>query len=215
LTQHVADLAELYACGALDDLERARVDAHVRTCAACAAEIGQAEAVAAMLVPPADPPTRLDRRIAVSFAPRARRSPWFAAAAAAFVIGLLPGFALYVAGRGGDAFDADRRSAVRAMVSSHFAHAQCVAAASPGLKAKVIYARTGGWVYAVAQTREALHLQVYRGGTYQDAGALHAEGDAAELFVSNPRSQNFRLTDASGRAVATCALSAKTLPSSR
>jgi anti-sigma-K factor RskA len=84
----------LYAIGALSGPERAAMEAHVRGCAACAAELGRYAPVAgalAQIVPQHDPPAALRARVLASAGGRvvampARRpvatwAPWLAAAA--------------------------------------------------------------------------------------------------------------------------------------
>ncbi|MBV8343959.1 MAG: zf-HC2 domain-containing protein, partial [Candidatus Eremiobacteraeota bacterium] len=40
---HIGDSAELYAAGALDERERAEIDAHVAECRDCLRRLGEAE----------------------------------------------------------------------------------------------------------------------------------------------------------------------------
>ena len=47
---HVDDLAAAYALGALEDAEKAAVDAHIRVCPECERAVDDALATAGMLV---------------------------------------------------------------------------------------------------------------------------------------------------------------------
>jgi len=49
VTEHIDEMAELYALGSLEDLERARVERHVETCEACAVRLDEASIVVADL----------------------------------------------------------------------------------------------------------------------------------------------------------------------
>jgi hypothetical protein len=54
---------------------------------------------------------------------------------------------------------------------------------------KVLYARTGGWLYVIVHAPPpgtSVRLQ-YRSGTVQDAGKLTSTGENATLFVPYPR----------------------------
>jgi hypothetical protein len=193
---HIDELAELYALGTLDDRERALVDAHALTCDACAARLGEAEATVAQLVAERVPSRQLDRRIRAAFAPRA---PWRWTAslvAAAFVLGLLPSFMLWLGVFRTNTFDAEQEQAVRAMVNSHFAHAPFVAITVDAPKAKVIYSRSGDWRYVVAQSSRSYEVAVQSDGQTLSLGRLHVNGNAAELFIAHaPAAREFVLRD--------------------
>jgi hypothetical protein len=179
MTQHIDELADLYALGMLDERGRAQVDAHAMECEACASRLGEAESTVALLEQHASPART--RTLSVP-----RVSGWSALAAAAFVIGLLPALWFWNSGQRRDAFDANRAQAVQAMVSSHFAHAQFVALTPDAPKAKLIYSRTGSWVYAVAQSSRALSLRAGTGSSAVTLGTLRVSRNAGELFVPNP-----------------------------
>jgi hypothetical protein len=185
---HVADLAELYAVGSLDERERDRVDAHVLECETCAAQIGAAEAAVAALMTERAPSPVLDARVHRAFAapPSAYRRFWMGLAAAAFVAGLLPSLWFWSAARNSAAFTADREQAVRAMVGSHFAHAQFSALTPDAPKAKVIYARTGAWRFIVVDAGRAYTVAEQSSGGTVRLGEVHVQGGAAELYLANP-----------------------------
>lgn len=198
VSQHVDELAELYALGTLSEMERVRVDAHVRSCDACAARVGEAEAAVAQLVEEWEPSAALDRRMRAAFVPR---SPWRWTAplvAAAFVLGLLPSLVMWSGVFNSGSFATDQQQAVRAMVGSHFAHAPFVPAAADAPKAKVIYSRTGDWRYIVAQTSMAYDVAVQSNGQVISLGKLHVSGSAGQLFVAHaPPARQFLLREGS------------------
>lgn len=185
--EHIDELAELYALGTLDDVERASVERHVQSCTECAARLGEAERFIARTIAEHEPSPALDRRMRAAFAPR--RSPiaaWAALVAAAFVVGLLlprP-----------SAFEADRDRAIPAMVNSHFLHVQFTPLTGQAPKAKVIYGRGAPWRFFIAQTTHAYTVRSQSGAVL---GELHVSGNAAELFVPSSAERSFVLLDGS------------------
>lgn len=186
MTAHIGESAELYALGALGDDERSQVDAHVLQCDACAVRLGEAErTVAVMELGGAAAMTRV----------RAWRFPG-AVAAAAFALGLLPSAWFWSAQQRAIAYDADRQSAVAAIVSSHFSHAPFQPLVANAPKAKLLYARNGRWIYAVAQSGKPLLLKGQAEGRTVPLGTLRVSGDSAELFVRDAGSaRSFVLND--------------------
>ena len=123
---HVGENAELYALGTLSELERARVDEHVRTCDPCAQRVGEAEETALRLIDAAKMPAI--PLPAVGFASRARLPAWMAPAAAAFVAGfIVTGLWAQRDRAADDAARSTTQAAQRAMLAGHFAHAPFVA----------------------------------------------------------------------------------------
>ena len=187
MTAHIGESAELYALGTLGSEQRAEVDAHVLECDVCAARLGEAErTVAAMELASAGPPRTV----------RAWRVP-AALTAAAFVLGLIPSAWFWSAQERARAYDADREAALAAMVSSHFLHAQFQPLVAGAPKAKLIYARKGRWVYAMAQTGKPLVLKMRGAAGEVTLGTLHTLGGSAELFVPDAGAgRSFVLSDA-------------------
>jgi anti-sigma factor RsiW len=200
-SQHIDELAELYALGSLEEPQRALVDAHVRMCEACAGRLGEAEATVVALIEPGTPSASLDRRVHAAFV---LRSPWRWTAplvAAAFVLGLLPSMLLWSSVSRNAGFDTEQTQAVQAMVNSHFAHAPFVQLSADAPKAKLIYSRTADWRYVVAQTDRAYDVAAKTNGRTIVLGQLRVRGNAGELFVTHaPASREFLLLDGS-RAV--------------
>lgn len=195
-SRHIDELAELYALGSLDELDRARVDAHVRTCEECAARLGEAEATLVALIEPRSPDTSLDRRVRAAFV---SRSPWrwtTPLVAAAFVVGLIPSMLLWSGALRGSVFEAEQSQAVQAMVNSHFAHAPFVPLSADAPKAKIIYSRTGDWRYIVAQTNHPYAVAAQVNGRSIRLGTLHVRANAGELFIEHaPAAREFLLFD--------------------
>ena len=164
MSEHVAELAELYALGTLDEKQRRQVDAHVQSCAPCAQRVGEAEAVVAELVAAQQPCARLDRRVRGSLRSRTPLGRLAPLLAAAFVLGLLPTlwFARNAATQAD--FGADRAQTIVALLHSHFVHTEFHPLAPDAPRAKVIYTRTASWCFVIAQTDRAYHLVGERDG---------------------------------------------------
>lgn len=172
---HVGDDAELYALGALDETDAARVERHARECAACARRVGEAEATVLQLIPPARvaPHGRAPR-----FETRGPRVGWIAAVAAAFLIGLLP----WGLGRLHPANPSAQ--AETAMLAGHFAHAPFVARAPGAPRGKAIYALHGGWIYVIVTPgSDALAVALVRGGSRRVVASLAPSSQTRSAFV--------------------------------
>lgn len=166
---HIGDSAELYAAGALDERERAEIDAHVAECRDCLRRLGEAEETILTLerVSVAEPPHRT-----ASVVPLQRRSVaswWLAVAtAAAFIVG-------FVIPHGAPRSNV----ATLAMIGSHFSHAQF---AGTGPAAKVIYARDRSWYYVIVAGSGRYDVYGIRNGRALDLGATQPQGATSELF---------------------------------
>ncbi len=173
---HIDDVAELYALGALSEAERAAVDRHVTGCAGCARKLGEAEEVLLALegqYEPVQPPPALDARM--KFARSSSPLGWWVAIAAAFVIGLLP--SAWFASQRNSAIDL----AMIAMLHSHFNHAQFAGSTNAPI-AKVLYPRDKSWLYVIVEGSE--RYDVYANGV--KLGTVFPQGATSNLFVQNP-----------------------------
>jgi hypothetical protein len=218
--RHLGELAELYALGALEPLEREQVDAHAAGCAACTRALGVAESAVAALdeafVPHVDPPQRLGARIAASAASaqvvplasrKRERAAWrvpsfYATAAAVLLTAGVGGGALVE--HAANARQAAHDSAVLATIAtSHFNHVTFTAHDPAVPVSKVLYARDGAWFYVVIAGSNCDCRVVARSATAQrDLGRPDVRGDAATLFVRDfPRPTSLELVDGSGRNV--------------
>jgi len=216
--RHLGELAELYALGALEPLERARVDAHAADCPACARALGAAESTVAALdetfVPQLEPPERLGTRIAASaasaavvpFAPRRKpeRAAWrvpsfYATAAAALLtVGVGGGAVLEHAANVRQA--AHDSAILTTIATSHFNHVTFTARSSAVPVSKVLYARDGAWFYVVIAGSTCDCRVIARSAAGErDLGKPDPRGNTATLFVRDfPRPASLELVDASG-----------------
>lgn len=150
---HLDEMAELYALGALPEIERAAADAHIAACPACERRVGEAEETVASLTRTQSAPSRLDRRMRAAYARTSPPRYFYAAVAAALLIALLPVLVFWQRER---AANDSQQQALSAMVSSHFLHAPFKALANDAPPAKIIYARSGAWLFVIATTDRAL-----------------------------------------------------------
>jgi hypothetical protein len=185
-SEHLGELAELYALGTLGDLDRVRVERHLRTCAACSARVGEAESTVLQLMqtdaaaPPALPPR------ALTFTVPSRRAPeWIAAVAAAFLIGLIPWGVTLTRERGAAADAGTQRQASAAMLAGHFAHVPFRPRTPSAPAAKAIYPREGGWLYViVGPGKDALDIAVVRGARRTTVATVAAATETRAVFVA-------------------------------
>jgi hypothetical protein len=171
---HIGDLAELYAAGALDDRDRASVEAHIARCPECLRRTGEAEEVI----------LALERRFKIrdNFDSGAepltltrRSTPFWTilAVAAALVVGfLIPHPAVR------------QNLATLAMIQSHFSHAQF---GGEGPSAKVVYARDRSWYYVLVEGSHRYDVYGIRAGQAQLLGSTQAAGPTSDLFVKTAR----------------------------
>lgn len=175
---HIGEDAELYALGELDSDLRERLERHVRVCGECAHRVGEAESTVLRLIEAQAIPAGALRPFRVRD-PQAWR--WAAAIAAAFVLGLLPwlGSALRPA-----APPASQEVAMNAMLHSHFQHTQFVNDAPGAPPAKVIFGRTGGWIYVLAGPGDApLSVVTVAGGARTTVATLAPAKQTRAAFV--------------------------------
>ena len=191
--EHLGEDAELYALGGLDDLDRSRVERHVRTCDACARRVGEAESTILRLIEDGASP---DSSVRVGAAPQrstsrpfiARPPGWIVAVAAAFVLGLLPWGAVLIRDR--DASDSVRPGlapapALAAMLTGHFAHVPFERRAPHAPAAKAIYAPGGGWLYViVAPGPTALGVAVVVDGKRRTVASIAPGSQTRSAFIA-------------------------------
>ncbi len=221
---HLGELAELYALGMLEPLERAQVEDHAAQCTTCTRALGVAESTVAALddafVPQLEPPDRLQARIAASAAAvvplvsrrASRRAAWrapaFAAAAAAVLLAAGIGGGEYVE-RSGNARQAAHDSAILATIAtSHFNHVTFTTRAAGVPVSKALYARDGAWFYVVIAGSACDCRVVARSAAGErDLGQPEVRGSSAALFVRDiPRPTSLALVDPSGRTLADATL---------
>ena len=146
---HLDEDAELYALGMLDDAQRARIESHLRDCEPCLQRVGRAEAtVAAMTESLGGMRSSLEPAAVRRLAPVTVLRTWGAMAAA-----LIFAMSSAVLGTQNASLQDTmhgQRVVLRAMVRSHFAHAQFASTAGAPVEAKVVYERHGRWFSVLA-----------------------------------------------------------------
>lgn len=184
MSAHIGDDAALYALGALDDAERARVDDHVAQCEDCTRRLGEAERDATLLieremqhVPPATVTPLPQRR-----APTGWRAA-FAAVAAILVLGIAPSLYFWQQNRAMHLAMHDRAAAMQRLASAPFRSADFTGSA----RGRVMYAKDGSWyVIVVRGAQHALQVAWPHDGTRTMLGSAVPHGDLAMLYL--PRS---------------------------
>jgi putative zinc finger protein len=192
--EQIADLAPLYALGALDDTERLALEAHVRGCVTCARVVGSAERdvalIAAMEARHAAPPgldARIDRALALKPASSRKRgtSTWqtWAALAAALLVGLLPATYFWSENRTlSGAMLAQSEAMDRLAGAPHRIASFRVAPGSPA--ATVAYGADGSWYLVVVRdAAKALAVTWVHDGRQTMLGKTIPHGRFAMLYL--------------------------------
>ncbi len=189
LDNHAGVSAELYALGALNELERRRIERHAATCDECSRRVGEAEATVLHLIESRDMPLgafQPDRRIRFGPAPLAARA-WIASIAAAFLIGLLPWGVASLRGPATNDAALQQQLATSAMLAGHFVHVPFQPRVPGAPAAKVIYAREGGWFYVIVAPGPApLDVVVVAHGKRTTVGAVSVAQTVRSVFVNQP-----------------------------
>lgn len=208
--QQCADLAELYALGALDETERAAVDEHVRGCSSCAQIVGAAEHDVALIasmetqrIAPAELASRIDRVLRSPFA--GWRFP--AAIAAALILGLLPSLYFWSANRALHGAMLTQNAAIARLASAphRMTHFQM----APGMPpAEVTYAPDGSWYFVVVHgASKPISVAWMHDGQRTMLGDAMPRGNMASLYLpKSHRMDRLALMDGD-RIVATATLS--------
>jgi predicted anti-sigma-YlaC factor YlaD len=184
MSDHLGDIAALYALGALEDGERAQADEHLSGCDACRRLLAQAEAdVTAMEAarPQFDVPSSMSEKFARSFDPPRQRSlpmAWLAFAAA-IVIAVVPMGYLYQQDVAMHvAMSADAQALVRVASTPHHT------ASFDGMNAHVMYATDGSWYCIVIRNvRAGVQVVWPHDGTQTMLGTATPHGDVALLYL--------------------------------
>ncbi|MGB8907826.1 MAG: hypothetical protein WCC84_03665 [Candidatus Cybelea sp.] len=191
MTEHLAEDAELYSLGILDDDAARKVERHVALCPECSERVAQAQAVAASLaaaLPEATPSPALERRLRESARPKSRAK----LRASFFPFALAAAFALAFLGLGWQTLVLRERLAAEdvalvTMVHSHFNHVSMSPESANPVAAKILYARDGSWIYIIVdKPGGVLHAIARMAAGAVDLGALESAGETATLLV-HPR----------------------------
>lgn len=201
MKNHIGDLAELYALGALDANERLAVEVHVEVCSECARALGCAEAFVLSLdaatAERREPPESLLERITTSaktVTPTptnvwSSRNPsdfrrlalWTAA-----VVLLITQSTFFIHDFGLRERMHDNDQALITVARTHFRHMNFIAL-SPGFPAaKLLYEPKGRWFYIlIASSDCACRALIRTASGERDAGAPQATGAASSLFIAD------------------------------
>lgn len=180
MNAHIDDDAILYALGALEDAERARVDEHARDCAQCAQRLGEAEVAVADI--------EQGRSVAAPALLAAARKPRrvyssILALAAAVAFALLAGAGI-VQNVSLHRTLANTNVVLAVLASSHFNHVSFVPVAAGAPVAKAIYGRHGEWLYVIANTSSpGLTVTGSDASGEHMLGSLESGSNVQTLFV--------------------------------
>jgi anti-sigma-K factor RskA len=208
-SEHVDDRADLYALGALDAGEIAAVDAHLRTCALCARQVGDAEAAVVSLVlgqPRHEAPPELSGRIERTLYGSRAAAPAFAALAAAFLFGFLPAAWFWNENRSMRDAVSVQSAAMERLAGG--AHRTVAFSRMPQSSATVAYAPTGSWyVVLVKDASKALDVVWMHDGHKTMLGRAVPHDNVAMLYLAKShRMDQLALVDGE-RVVAEASLS--------
>jgi anti-sigma factor RsiW len=180
MTDHLGELAALYALGILEPDEQRAAEEHLTHCDACRRLLAQAEAdVAAMAAaqPQLEPPGMLRAPQPALRAPM--RNPMWLAVAAAVAIAVLPsGYLLQQNLAMHQSELMESQAMARLMTGPH----RTVAFA--GTDARVMYAPDGSWYCIIVRGASApLHVMWSHDGTQTMLGTAMPHGDIALLYL--------------------------------
>lgn len=187
---HIEELAELYAVGSLEPLEQSKVEAHIAMCEACRGRVGDAERVVLALaeaqpqIEPSRPVLRAPARASRALSTRADTLRFVAGLAAGLILPLL--ILLPVAFR---ARQAQERNdvALSALVNSHFNHVSFTPSVAGVPPAKLLYARSGEWLYVIIeQPRSDVTVEVRDARGKHTVGTIGGNRPEGALFVRRP-----------------------------
>lgn len=181
MTDHLGELAALYALGLLEPHEARATEAHLLGCDACRRLLAQAQAdVTAMAAaqPQFDPPAPVRAPLALSPARLPLNRMWLAVAAA-FAIALLPAGYLFEQNLVmHQTMVADAQAMARIVTSPHRT------VAFSGTNAHVMYGPDGSWYCIVIRGASApLHVMWPHDGTQTMLGTAIPHGDVALLYL--------------------------------
>lgn len=194
MTEHIDELAELYAVGSLDDLDRARVERHVETCTPCAERLAGAEETIAAIAegePAFVPSARLRERLKASVGTGSQRRPgihWWAGAlavAAALVLALIPTWLAVDRNRSlSQAMQQDERALARIAAAPAFNRAVFMANGNRPMDAKVLYGPRGDWYYIVVMhPKSGMHVAYVHDGRMEMLGSVAMHGESGTLYL--------------------------------
>jgi hypothetical protein len=185
--EHIEELAELYAIGALDNAERQAIELHVARCVQCSLRLAQAEDdVAAMEDARVQhrPPEQLQRRIrAMTLRSQVRWQSFVLAVAAALVLGLVPSAYFWQQNQAmHETMTADAAAISRVASTPH--RSAPFSEMSDGSAASVMYGPDGSWyVVLVRGASHALSVAWMHDGRRTMLGTAVPHDDVAMLYL--------------------------------
>ena len=178
---HIDELAELHALGSLSPEDERDLAAHIASCAECRARVNDAERVVAVLALEQAKSTMPRRAVSARRPTHAWR--YVVGFAAGLILPLLLLLPPVLRARN---TTAESHLAFSALVNSHFSHVPFVRRTSDAPHAKLLYARTGEWLYVIAlQPKTNLSVLIRSGNTVRAVGMIPGGVPDAELYVRN------------------------------
>ncbi|MGA8098567.1 MAG: zf-HC2 domain-containing protein [Candidatus Cybelea sp.] len=184
--EYVAERAELYALGALDDDERRAIEAHLRECSSCSRLVGAAErdvALIASMEAHREAPPELAARIERTIRPQ--RSAWQLpyALAAALLVGLLPSAYFWSENRGMHATMLAQNAVMERLAGAPHRMTR-FHPMQPSPPAEVVYAPDGSWYLVVVRDAgKALDVVWMHDGERTMLGRATPRGNLAMLYL--------------------------------
>jgi hypothetical protein len=192
VTEHIDELAELYAIASLDRDERERVEHHVAMCTACAQRLQVAEQSVADIAagePLYEPSSLLAQRLRESLPARPRDRvqhawPLLLAAAAALAIAFIPTWVAVDRSRSVSlAMVQDERALARIASVPAFNRAVFMSKNRPA-GAKVLYGSRGDWYYVVVMhPKPGMQVAYVHDGRMDRLGSIAMHGDSGSLYL--------------------------------
>lgn len=191
MTDHIDELAELYAVGALDDDERKHVDTHVATCEQCATRIREGEDAIAQIAlgqPLYEPSHILGQRLRESVAPARTQHHWVTAGlafAAALAIAFIPTWVAVDRSRVvSQTMRQDERALARIASVPSFNRARFMSPQKRPMDAKVLYGPQGDWYYVVVMhPKPGLQVAYVHDHHMEMLGAVQTHGESGTLYL--------------------------------
>jgi anti-sigma factor RsiW len=208
--EYVAERAELYALGALEDDERRAIEAHLRECSSCTRLVGAAErdvALIASMEPHRTAPPELAARIERTIRPQRSAWPLSYALAAALLVGLRPSAYFWSENRRMHATMLAQNAVMERLAGApHRMTRFHPMQASP--PAEVVYAPDGSWyLFVVRDADKALDVAWMHDGERTMLGKAIPRGNLAMLYLpKSHRMERLALMDGD-RVVAEATLS--------
>lgn len=190
MTDHIDELAELYAIGSLEEIERLRVERHVTICVPCATRLQEAEETVAAVAeaqPQHAPPERLQLRLRRSVAPPARARAWMqwpAAVAAVLILAFIPTWVAVDRTRNAAVAMRQDERALAKIASAPFHRAMFMSPKKEPMGAKVLYGMRGDWYYVVVQhPKPDMQVAYVHDGKMEMLGRVAMHGESGTLYL--------------------------------